>query len=83
MGFLRVRRKGKETTFELAVHRRDVKAKCQEHLRYFGRESVPSGRKDHKGTDILEMKNIPAEEWIFEWVENAGTSQETIEPVGL
>lgn len=79
---LRIRMKGRETVFELTVAKRDVRTACAQHMIRFGREGVPTGRKNHRGLPILEHREVPKDTWIFEWVTTTD-GVETVEPVTL
>lgn len=79
---LRIRMRDRETVIERDVPKRDVKQVCAETMAHFGREMVPSGRKDHRGKDIYITREVPADIWVFEWVEtDPTTGVETVEPV--
>ncbi len=83
MDRLRIRMKGRETVFELTVEKRDVKAKCAEHMMLFGREMIGTGRHDHRGKEIFQTREVPRDVWVFEWVTNLGEPSEKVEPITL
>ncbi len=84
MGFLRAKLKNRPDTkgHQTSCRKQDVKQKIAEHLLYWGRETVQVGT-DANGKAIMQTKDIPKEDWIFEYVTDAGLPNETVEPITL
>lgn len=79
---LRIKMVGRETVFERDVKPRDVAECIAGHIAQFGRETIKVGT-DATGKPIMQQREIPPTEFVFEWVENAGLPTETAVLLGL
>jgi hypothetical protein len=82
-GVLRIQLKGRDIVFHRSVSRRDAKEACREHLQMFRRVMVPSDKSGANGRRLYDAQEIPADDWIFTWVENPGSPEESTEPLTL
>ncbi len=87
MGTLRVRYVNKISVFEYdRLRREDAVEKMCEHVALFGYEMIADPQAPKKTLDgggFFAPVEVPIAETIFEWIENPGAKNETIETLAF